>query len=41
MPAATWLHTMKNTLLSKEVLTGGRKFFASKAGGRLARYASV
>ena len=41
MLAASWMHSLKNSVLSKEVLSGGRQFFASKAGGRLARYASI
>ncbi len=41
MLAASWMHSMKNTVLSREVLAGGRKFLSSKSGARLARYASI
>ena len=41
MPASAWMHSLKNSFLSKEVLAGGRKFLTSKSGSRLARYASM
>ena len=41
MPAATGIHALRNSATAREVLAGGRRFFTTKAGGRLTRYASI
>lgn len=41
MPAATFLHSLKNSAMAKRVLSGGTTFFAGKSGQRFARYAAI